>query len=195
MGKYYTDEQMRDLVEQYKPVGEPNRPTEGMRTFLHGYAHAVEELTGLTVNNGKLLGEDGNVYLWLHPKSLEISDALCDDMDEKIAAIKVENAKLRDEIKRRDELEAKLIRCIENDYGILFAWDPLRKVWLSACTDEYVTERERLDAENAKLRKLVSSVLVLRHDSTYKWLDTRLAEICGKGLTEQAMDLGIEVDG
>lgn len=70
------------------------------------------------------------------------------------ADLVAENAKLRDEIKRRDELEAKLIRCIENDYGILFAWDPLRKVWLSECTDEYVTERERLDAENAKLREL-----------------------------------------
>ena len=52
----------------------------------------------------------------------------------------------------------------------------------------------QLDAENAKLRELVSSVLVLRHDPAYEWLDARLAEICGKGFTEQSRELGIEVD-
>ena len=50
-----------------------------------------------------------------------------------------------------------------------------------------------LKRDNDKLRALVSSVLVIRHDPTYKWLDARLAEICGKGFTEQARDLGIEV--
>ena len=47
-------------------------------------------------------------------------------------------------------------------------------------------------AENAKLRGLVSSVLVLRHDPVYEWLDARLAEIDGKGFTEQARELGVE---
>ena len=50
-----------------------------------------------------------------------------------------------------------------------------------------------LRIDNAKLRVLVSSVLVLRHDPTYEWLDARLAEICGKGFTEQARELGVEV--
>lgn len=96
MGKYYTDERLHELVEQYKPVGESERPTEGMRTCLRGYAHAVEELTGIPGDNGKYLGEDGDVYLWLHPKSLEIFDAISDDIDERFAAIEAENAALRE---------------------------------------------------------------------------------------------------
>lgn len=47
-------------------------------------------------------------------------------------------------------------------------------------------------AENNKLRELVRSVLVLRHDPVYKWLDAATAEVCGKSFTEQARELGIE---
>lgn len=100
---------------------------------------------------------------------------------------KVENAKLRDEIKRRDELEAKLIRCIENDYGILFAWDPLRKVWLSECTDEYVTERERLDAENAKLREACAELLKMAESSDPEWLHW-------PEMHDELRELGVETD-
>ena len=55
-------------------------------------------------------------------------------------------------------------------------------------------EINQLKAENAKLRELVRSVLVLRHDAVYKWLDATTAEVCGKSFTEQACELGIEVD-
>ena len=54
-------------------------------------------------------------------------------------------------------------------------------------------DADNFEEENAKLRELISSVLVLRHDPTYEWLDIALAEICGKGFTEQARELGIEV--
>lgn len=104
MGKYYTDERLRELVEQYKPVEESKRPTEGMRTFLRGYALAVEELTGIPGDNGKYLGEDGDVYLWLHPKSLEISDAISDDIDERFAAIEAENANLRERVAHLEQV-------------------------------------------------------------------------------------------
>lgn len=116
MGKYYTNERLRELVEQYKPVGEPERPTEGMRTFLHGYAHAVEELTGIPGDNGKYLGEDGDVYLWLHPKSLEIFDAVSDDIDETFNAIKEENAKLRKFAKAAYLLA--YVRCADCHYEV-----------------------------------------------------------------------------
>jgi len=56
-------------------------------------------------------------------------------------------------------------------------------------------EEDRLKAENAKLRELVRSVLVLRHDAVYKWLDATTAEVCGKSFTEQACELGIEAEG
>lgn len=56
------------------------------------------------------------------------------------------------------------------------------------------SEHRRLKAENAKLHELVRSVLVLQHDTVYKWLDATTAEICGKSFTEQARELGIEVD-
>lgn len=49
-------------------------------------------------------------------------------------------------------------------------------------------------AENAKLRELVECVLVLRHDPVYKWLDATFAEVFGKSFTEQARELGVEVD-
>ena len=52
-----------------------------------------------------------------------------------------------------------------------------------------------LEAENAKLRELVKSVLVLRHDSVFKWLDAATAEVCGTSFMAQARELGIEVDG
>ena len=52
-----------------------------------------------------------------------------------------------------------------------------------------------LEAENAKLRELVKSVLVLRHDSVFKWLDAATAEVCGTSFTAQARELGVEVDG
>ena len=56
-----------------------------------------------------------------------------------------------------------------------------------------LSEYEKVASDNDKLRALVSSVLVIRHDPTYEWLDARLAEICGKGFTEQARELGVEV--
>ena len=74
-----------------------------------------------------------------------------------MADLEEENAMLREEVKLRDELEGKLIRCIENDYDILFTWDPLRKVWLSECTDEYINERKRLRAENAELQQRITT--------------------------------------
>jgi len=46
--------------------------------------------------------------------------------------------------------------------------------------------------KNAKLRKLVQSVLVLQHDPVYKWLDATIAEIYGKSFTEQAQELGVK---
>lgn len=52
-----------------------------------------------------------------------------------------------------------------------------------------------LGTENAKLRELVRSVLVLRHDSVFKWLDAATAEVCGMSFTAQARELGVEVDG
>ncbi len=52
-----------------------------------------------------------------------------------------------------------------------------------------------IEAENAKLRELVKSVLVLRHDPAYKWLDATFAEVFGKSFTEQARELGVEDDG
>ena len=51
---------------------------------------------------------------------------------------------------------------------------------------------EALKAENEKLRELVRSVLVLRHDSVFKWLDAATAEVCGTSFTAQARELGIE---
>lgn len=48
--------------------------------------------------------------------------------------------------------------------------------------------------ENRELRELVRSVLVLRYDPVYKWLDATTAEVCGKSFTEQARELGVEVD-
>lgn len=56
-----------------------------------------------------------------------------------------------------------------------------------------VTETQR--AENAKLREMVRSVLVLRHDRVYKWLDTTFTEVFGKSFTEQAHELGVEENG
>lgn len=61
---------------------------------------------------------------------------------------------------------------------------------LDAARREYM----RLSDENAKLRKLVQSVLVLRHDPVYKWLDATFAEVFGKSFTEQARELGLEED-
>ncbi len=51
-----------------------------------------------------------------------------------------------------------------------------------------------LQDENVKLREMVRSVLVLRHDPVYKWLDAATEEVCGKSFTEQACDLGIEAE-
>lgn len=51
-----------------------------------------------------------------------------------------------------------------------------------------------LEAENAKLRELVKSVLVLRHDSVFKWLDAAMVEVCGTSFTAQARELGVEAD-
>lgn len=51
---------------------------------------------------------------------------------------------------------------------------------------------ERLMAENDKLLDMVRSVLVLRHDPAYKWLDATFAEIYGNSFTEQAHELGVE---
>lgn len=48
--------------------------------------------------------------------------------------------------------------------------------------------------ENRELRELVRSVLVLRHDPVYKWLDATTAEVCGKSFTEQARELGVGAD-
>ena len=49
----------------------------------------------------------------------------------------------------------------------------------------------QLSDENKQLRKLVQSVLVLRHDAMYKWLDAAIEEVSGKSFTEQAYELGI----
>lgn len=51
---------------------------------------------------------------------------------------------------------------------------------------------QRMMAENDKLRQMVRSVLVLRHDSVYKWLDATFIEVFGKSFTEQARELGLE---
>ena len=51
-----------------------------------------------------------------------------------------------------------------------------------------------LGTENAKLRELVRSVLVLRHDRVFKWLDAAMAEVFGTSFTAQARELGVEVD-
>ena len=59
---------------------------------------------------------------------------------------------------------------------------------LDAARREYM----RLSDKNAKLRKLVQSVLVLQHDPVYKWLDATIAEIYGKSFTEQAQELGVK---
>ena len=60
---------------------------------------------------------------------------------------------------------------------------------------EYVAERiKRLEQENDELRSMVKAVLVLIHDPTYEWLDATLTDLFGKGFTEQARELGIEVD-
>ena len=56
-----------------------------------------------------------------------------------------------------------------------------------------IEDGEAVRAENAKLRELLGSVFVLRHDSVYKWLDASTEEICGKSFTEQARELGFEV--
>lgn len=59
--------------------------------------------------------------------------------------------------------------------------------------NEMRIDADDIDAENAKLRELLGSVFVLRHDSVYKWLDASTEEICGKSFTEQARELGFEV--
>jgi hypothetical protein len=51
---------------------------------------------------------------------------------------------------------------------------------------------QRMMAENYKLRQMVRSVLVLRDDSAYKWLDATFIEFFGKSFTEQARELGLE---
>lgn len=51
-----------------------------------------------------------------------------------------------------------------------------------------------VEDENAKLRSMVEDVLVLIHDPTYEWLDLTMADLFGKGFTEQARELGIEVE-
>lgn len=67
---------------------------------------------------------------------------------------------------------------------------------LDAARREYM----RLSDKNEKLRKLVQSVFVLQHDpglgsrTLYKWLDATMTEIYGKSFTEQARELGVEVD-
>lgn len=61
---------------------------------------------------------------------------------------------------------------------------------LDAARREYM----RLSDENTKLREMARSVLVLRHETAYKWLDATMAEIYGKSFTEQAQELGLEVD-
>lgn len=56
---------------------------------------------------------------------------------------------------------------------------------------EMVGEYQR---ENNRMHKLLKSVLVLKHDPAYKWLDARFYEIHGSSFTEQARELGIEMD-
>lgn len=82
----------------------------------------------------------------------------------------------------RPERVDKLLRQIHQE--TIDAFDECAEI-LNKCDD--------LKRDNDKLRALVSSVLVLRHGPAYEWLDARLAEICGKGFTEQARELGIEV--
>lgn len=48
--------------------------------------------------------------------------------------------------------------------------------------------------QNANLRELVRSVLVLRHDSVFKWLDAAMAEVYGTSFTAQARELGVVVE-
>lgn len=52
---------------------------------------------------------------------------------------------------------------------------------------------EELREQNAKLRELVRSVMVLQHDSSSKWLDEAMEEVFGMSFTAQALELGIEV--
>lgn len=59
---------------------------------------------------------------------------------------------------------------------------------------DYAQEITSLRISNSKLRELVRSVLVLRHDSVFKWLDAAMAEVYGTSFTAQARELGIEVD-
>lgn len=51
---------------------------------------------------------------------------------------------------------------------------------------------KELSDENKQLRELVRSVLVLRHDPVYKWLDAAIEEVYGKSFTEQAYELRIQ---
>lgn len=118
--------------------------------------------------------------------------------------------KLRELATRCDELQVGAVRAVRVplDMGSILR-EAADTIWelRNKCAD-LVDERERLFranveknnemlrlvGENAKLRELVRSVLVLRHDAVYKWLDATTAEVCGKSFTEQACELGIEVD-
>lgn len=58
----------------------------------------------------------------------------------------------------------------------------------------YTARISEIEDENAKLRSMVTAVLVLIHEDIYEWLDATMDNIFGKGFTEQARELGIEVE-
>ena len=66
-------------------------PTEEIRSWS-GLAHRVIELTGPSPT----FGEEVNIALWLHEDSASDLLDMCDEIDARFAALKTENAKLRE---------------------------------------------------------------------------------------------------
>lgn len=83
---------------------------------------------------------------WDSAEECNRATALCYEKDERITELQAEIAKRDEGIERlkrqRDEARAqldadwpKLLRCLENDYGIAASWDGLRKIWLTERAD------------------------------------------------------------
>lgn len=127
------------------------------------------------------------------------------DLEYLIGDLKDKNAKLRNEV----DLTKRMYANVSEDLCAEQADNERLRQELAICEEseqeksiEYLRQENidwedryrALAKENAKLRELVRSVLVLQHDSVFKWLDAAMTEVFGTSFTAQARELGVEVE-
>lgn len=77
---------------------------------------------------------------------------------DEVKALEAENAKLRDERARYEDL----VRILDREWGIEASWDGLRKFWYVGLTENGMKERDALKAENEKLKKRLAQYELFR---------------------------------